>query len=173
MKQLKVKWIIVFLVAVGLSGLGAQTAMNVKIKSGTQTSFALGDINKLTFTSGNLTVTKKDGNSTYFALANVLNLNFSEITSSIAEIKGDKQSNMLLYPNPVVNNLQIRYESTTEENASLQIIDIQGKIVYLQSQNSQTGTNYLNIPLETYPNGMYLCRLHHGNDIEIKKFIKH
>ena len=173
MKQLKVKWIIVFLVAAGLSGLGAQTAMNMKDKSGTQTSFVLSDLNKLTFASGNLTVNKKDGSSADFALTNVLNLNFSEITTAIVDLKGDEQSNMLLYPNPVVNNLQIRYESSTEENVSLQIIDIQGKIVYLQSQNSQTGTNYLNIPFETYPNGMYLCRLQHGNNIEIKKFIKH
>jgi hypothetical protein len=171
MKRQKLKWIIAFLVSSVLSGLGAQTAMNVKVKSSIQSSYDLSDINKLTFASGNLTVNKKDGSQTDFALTNALNLNFSNITS-IAEIKSNEQSNMLLYPNPVVNKFQICYKSLTEENVSLQIIDFQGKVIYLQNQQSQAGINYLYIPFEKYQDGMYLCRLQHGGNIEIKKFIK-
>ena len=166
MKRLKLKCIISFLVSSVLFGLGAQTTMNVKVKSVTQSSFIL------TFFGGNLTVIKKDGIHTDFALTNALNLIFSDITS-IAEIKNKEQSNMVLYPNPVVNKLQICYISSTEENVSLQIIDFQGKVIYLQNQQSLAGTNYLYISFEKYQDGMYLCRLQHGGNIEIKKFIKH
>jgi len=79
---------------------------------------------------------------------------------------------MYLYPNPVVSQLQIRFETMTEENVQVHIMDMQGRMIYLQDLTSQTGINYISIPCESMQNGIYLCRLQKGNKIEINKFIK-
>ncbi len=171
MKTKKNGGIVVFLFAFGVTGLYAQTSLNVKEKSGIQTSFVLNDLNKLVFSSGNMTVIRKDLNSRVFSLMNVRYLNFTDITS-LDEIAIPGNSNMLLYPNPVVSQLQIRYETTTEENVQVQIMDMQGRMIYLQNLTSQTGINYISIPCETMQNGIYLCRLQKGIKIEINKFIK-
>jgi len=171
MKKEKITWIIVLLFVICLSGLQAQTSLNVKDKSGTQTSFLLSSLNKLVFTAGNMTVDKKDGSSDDFVLVNIRNLNFSN-TTAIDQVNSTG-TNMLLYPNPVTDRLQVRYESVTEENVQVQLIDIQGRVLYQQNIKSQQGTNYVNIPVGSFQNGLYLCKLQKGNNIEISKFIKY
>jgi len=114
----------------------------------------------------------KAGNSTDFALTNVRYMNFANITA-IDEINSEENSRMMLYPNPVLDRLQVRYESETGENVQIRIIDIQAKVLYQQNLKSQIGTNYINIPIESFQKGIYLCRLQNGNKIEINKFIKY
>jgi len=172
MNQLKQKWAVVLLIASGLSGISAQTVLNVKEKSGTQTSFGLTNVKKLTFTGTNVTVNKTDGSSTDFVLQNVRYLNFGSITAT-SEVQNDIPANMVLYPNPVISSFQVRYECSTEESTLLQIMDMQGKVVYQQSKESTAGSNYMQVSFQTYKKGIYLCRLQHGETVEIKKFIKY
>jgi hypothetical protein len=171
MKQKKTMWIIVLVIAVGLSELKAQTALNVNELSGTQTTFILGTIKKLTFTLGNIAVNKKDGNISNFATQNVRYLNFTDITA-VDEIKTEVNY-MSLYPNPVVDKLQIQYISANAGSVYLYIMNIQGKIVFQQKNICQCGINKILIPFSTYQSGMYLCQIHTSNTIETKKFIKY
>ncbi|MDD5186378.1 MAG: T9SS type A sorting domain-containing protein [Paludibacter sp.] len=171
MKTKNIGGIIVLLFAFGVTGLYAQTSLNVNEKSGTRTSFVLNDLNKLVFSSGNMTVIKKDLNSSVFSLMNVRYLNFTDITS-LDEIANPENRKMYLYPNPVVSQLQIRFETMTEENVQVHIMDMQGRMIYLRNLTSHSGINYLSIPCESMQNGIYLCRLQKGNKIEINKFIK-
>ena len=172
MKQTKLKGIIIFLMVIGFGGINAQTALNVTNKSGTQTTFVLTGINKLTFNSGNMTVTKKDGNINGFALSNVQYLNFTNLTA-IDPVTKEQFSSTLLYPNPVRDLLQIRYESTNEENVRIEIINVQGQMIVQQNEISQAGTNYYSIRFNTFQNGIYLCRIQNGSKTEIAKFIKY
>ena len=163
-------WMLFLLFALGIAGVQAQTSLNVLAKSGNLTSFELNNINTLIFTSGTMTVNKKDGNILNFAMTDVRNLNFANITS--LDVTNAERGTMLLYPNPVKDHLQIRYESTSEEVVSVTIINIQGAVVFQKKTISQAGTNLFDIPLLTLQNGMYLCRLQNGNKIEMTKFIK-
>jgi len=171
MKQKKGIYTIVLLISIGLWGLRAQTVLNVKELSGTQTTFALSSIKKLTFSSGNITVNKNDGNIANFATQNVRYLNFTDITA-VNEIKSE-ENYLLLYPNPVINKLQVCIAAVNCKNIYLQIMNIQGKVVYQQLLTIQNGSNYINIPFDTYQSGMYLCQIQINNTIETKKFIKY
>jgi len=170
MKRKNVTWMLFLLIAFGISEVPAQTAMNVLAKSGTLTSFELRSINTLIFTSGIMSVNKTDGSILDFAMADVRNLNFETITS--VDNTFAKGGNMLLYPNPVMDHLQIRYESVFEENVSVTIINVQGAVVLQQKTKNQRGTNNIDLPIRTLPKGMYLFRLQQGNNIEMTKFIK-
>ena len=172
MKQTRAKWIFIILLTVGFTGLRAQTSLNVKVKTGAQSSFFLSDIKTLTFISGTLSVNKRDGNRNDFAMTDVRNLNFSSGATD-DKILNDGIITMMLYPNPVRDFLQVKYDSKAEENVNVQIINILGKVVYQRLMKSQTGTNYIDIHTESFQNGMYLCRIQNGNKIETAKFIKH
>lgn len=171
MKLINVKRIAFMLFALGLTGASAQTSMNVLDKSGKQIAYNLGDIKKVIFNSSSMIINKRDGNFYYFGLTDVRNLNFAVITS-LEENKAEI-SNLLLYPNPVSDHLQVRFESLTEENITITIINIQGAVIFQKILKSQAGTNDLNIPVLTFQKGMYLCRIQKGNIIEMNKFIKY
>lgn len=142
-----------------------------KRKIGYSTPHAFTSINKLTFDSGNMTVNKKDGSTSIYVLTDIRYLN-SGITTDIAEISGDENNDILLYPSPVTDQLPIRHESKTTGNVQLQIMNMQGKFIYQQTLSSLYGTNYLTIPETNLLHSMYICRLQNGSKIETAKFIK-
>lgn len=161
---------VMLLLGITVSELNPQNTLNLKEKSGALTSFALSNINKLTFDSGNITVNKKDGTTSAFTLTNIRYLNFSNATSIVNMIDNEKK--LKLYPNPAIDQLNVQFESLTTEETKIQIIDMQGMLVYQQSFSSQAGLNYLTIPVVILKSGLYLCRLQNGNKLEICKFIK-
>ncbi len=171
MNQKKVRWLIVPLITLCLSGLQAQTFLNVGEKSGALTSFALNDLNKLTFTSDKMTVSPKKDNNTDFLILDLRYLNFTS-TTSISEINRIGNYGLKLYPNPASEVLQIRYETGNAESVMVQILDIQGKVLYQHYMPNHAGINNFSIPVESLPAGLYLCRLNHGSKHETSRFIK-
>ena len=100
MKHKRLKLSAVLLLGLGLTGLQAQT-MYVKESSGTQTAYTLSNIQKMSFSSGYLTVTKTDNSSGVFALSDLRYLNFSDITTDLQEDLSVKSQQLKVYPNPV------------------------------------------------------------------------
>ena len=170
MKRKNGSWMLFLLIAIGITGVQAQTSLNVQTKSGKLTSFELKSINSLIFISGILSVNKTDGSILDFVMKDVRNLNFATITS-MSDTPAESR-NMLLYPNPVNDHLQIRYKSMSVENITVTIINVQGAVVLQLKTISQPGANDINIPILTLQKGMYLCRLQKANIIEVTKFIK-
>ncbi|HPM13775.1 MAG TPA: T9SS type A sorting domain-containing protein [Bacteroidales bacterium] len=76
-KRLKLSAVLLF--GIGLVGLQAQT-MYVNESNGTQTAYTLKSVQKMRFSSGNLTVTKTDNSSNEYALNDLRYLNFSNIS---------------------------------------------------------------------------------------------
>ena len=147
-----------------------QTALVVNEKSGAKSSLPLTNLSKLTFNSGNVIINKKDGNINGFVMSNVRYFDFSG-TTSLSQINS-MTNNMVLYPNPVRDMLQVRYESGSDENVQIRVFDIQGKTIILENMKTQTGANYINIPFDSFQRGLYFCQLQNGLKSEIAKFIK-
>ena len=172
MRHKKVILSVVLLLGLGLNGLQAQSTLYVKEKTGTQTSFELNGIRKLIFPAGNIMVNKTDGDTRVYALSDIRYLSFIDFTTDVKLIDRQESSNLTLYPNPVIDQLLISYESLKEGNVQVAIIDIQGKILHQQTINSQNGTNQTIISVSKLPKGLYVCRLQNGDKLETIKFIK-
>ncbi len=179
MKKQQKKWFIFFLFTAGfMPVIQAQTSLvglNVNEKSGKQSTYALNSLKNLTFKTGNMAINKKDGSIVSVPTINVSYLNFSYVTA-VKDVFGNNNSDlekMMLSPNPVKNHFQIRYESQNSENTVIEIINMQGKVVLQQSFNILTGINYIDIPFESYQNGIYFCRLLNENQPQVAKFIKY
>lgn len=68
-----------------------------------------------------------------------------------------------IFPNPAENSLNIRYESPVNEEATINILDLNGSVVMSQSYLVTAGAQELNIDIQEVPAGMYLLQLQQGN----------
>ena len=163
---------VVFLLSIGFSSLKAQNTLVVKEKSGTQTSFILNSLRKLTFPAGSMIVNKTDGSTSTYAFSTIRSLTFSDLINNVSPIAKKERSNLTLYPNPVIDQLQMSYEALQEGSVQAEIIDFQGRILHRQAISCQEGTNQATIPVAQLQRGLYLFRLQNGNNVETIKFIK-
>lgn len=163
-------WLIL---GISLTSLQAQNVLFVKEKSGVQTPYTLTNIEKLTFASGNITVNKKDGATNTYALSSIRYLNFgNDVKTSISPIGNEGNNTLILFPNPVIDQLHVQYVSSMSKKVQLQILDIQGRIILQKSFDSQSGINYATIQVSQLQHGLYFCRLQNGSKLETYKFLK-
>jgi hypothetical protein len=167
----KVKLIFLFLLS--FTGVYAQSALFLMESSRAQTPIPLDNIRKLTFTSGNMTINKTNGNSSNHKLGDLQYLSFIDHTSFVSQKMRGENNYLTVYPNPVVDQLQIRFESTISETVQLKIINMHGVVFYHQNTISQTGTTQILIPVSELSSGLYICQLLNGNKTESIKFLKH
>jgi hypothetical protein len=83
-------------------------------------------------------------------------------------INDDSKSDLLIYPNPVVDQLTISLQNTTTEVNKLIIYNSLGQLV-LENQFTQ---NEISIPVSHLANGVYFLRVDHGDGVEQVKFVK-
>lgn len=168
MKHKKLKLSVLLLMVLGLSGLHAQT-MYVRQTSGTQTSYSLSNIKKMNFSSGNIIVNKTTGTPDTYALSGIRYLNFQDLTNNINAL--DKQEGAIqLYPNPVVNFLNIEGFQTLNQSYVIEILSIDGREIYKEKINGQNKSCQINVSV--LPQGMYFCKINNGITTKTMKFIK-
>ncbi len=168
MRQKRLKISGIFLLGLGMTGLQAQT-MYVKENSGTQTAYILSSIQKMTFSDGNATIQKTDNSTDDYALSGLRYLNFTNPTTEISEPTDQlAHSNLITYPNPLTDLLNIDLKGMTGEG-TISILTLEGKEIQKQNTN---GSSLIILNLNQLPKGIYLCRYSNSKEIKIVKFIK-
>lgn len=159
--------IAILLSEIGLTGLQAQT-MYVKQTNGSQTAYAMSNIKKLTFSSGNVTVQKTDNSTGVYLLGGLQYLSFIDYGVGISEMS---LTNALLqiYPNPVNNLLNVDLSGVDNTNGTLKIFSIDGRLLHSQPIN---GSGIETIDLRQFPKGIYLCIYKNSTEIKTAKIIK-
>lgn len=163
MKNKYLKLSTALLLGFGISQLQAQT-MYVKPISGTQTSYGLSNVRKMTFVNGNATVQTNDNNTDTYALSGLRYMKFADILTSNTEQLSNNNSSYIAYPNPVTDILHIDLLGETSEG-TLTILTQEGKLLIEQKTVGVT-TTFIN--LSNLPQGMYLCRYTNQNVKTIK-----
>ncbi len=168
MRHKKLKVIAVLLLGLGLTGMQAQT-MYVKKSSGTQTAYTLSNIQKMSFSSGNLTVTKTDNSSGVHALSDLRYLNFLDISTDLQEDLSVQDQMLKVYPNPIGDILNIDLTGMSATAGTLSILNFEGKTVLSQRVNNE---GVLSLDIRSLPTGIYLCRFTNSKEIKTVKIIK-
>ena len=163
MQQKCLKLVTALLLALGLSSLHAQT-MYVKQSSGIQTSYDINDVRMITFSSGNLEITKTDNSSATFTVAGLDYLSFTDYTTDLQQVCEDIGT-IRIYPNPVDAELNIELP----EVGTVQILSLDGKVM-LTRQVITSGITIINI--NHLQAGIYICRYINGKDTRAEKIIK-
>ncbi len=142
-----------FLIGFGQTSLHGQT-MYVREISGSQDAYDLCNIRKITFSEGNVIVQKTNNTSGVYALSELRYLNFTEL------IIGN--SNLTVYPNPVIDLLNIDLSNLIGK-CKISILTLEGKI--LQTLNS-TDDKLIKLNLNNLSSGIYVLKFE--NELEIK-----
>ncbi len=143
-------------------GVKAQT-MYVRPITGTQSSYPVFDIQKLTFENGNLIVTNNNGSNGTFALSDNRYINFTDLTLGTVSHQVVKNS-FYVYPNPTATLLNIANDDTSQTILNLEIISLEGRVLIKQNRPQ--------VEIAFLPTGMYLCRITSTNKTQIIKFLK-
>lgn len=75
---------------------------------------------------------------------------------------------LALQPNPSSNQFDVAVFGPIGANSQLEVIDMQGKVVY----RAETVSNKLTIPVKDWSNGIYMVRLLDNGQVFQQKFIK-
>jgi len=143
--------------------------MYVKEKSGTQTAYTLSSVRKMTFSGGNATVQKTDNSTGVYALSGLRYLNFTDLSTGITEpIVRLDHSNLITYPNPVIDVLNVDLTGVTGEG-TISILTLEGKEIQTQKIK---GNSLLTFNLSDLSQGIYLCRYSTAAEIKTVKLIK-
>ncbi|MDA3817748.1 MAG: T9SS type A sorting domain-containing protein [Prolixibacteraceae bacterium] len=167
MRHKRLKLSAVLLLGLGLISLQAQT-IYVKESSGTQTAYTLSSVQKMTFSSGNVTVQKTDNSTAEYALSELKYLSFEDLTTGIEQPVQQGASNLITYPNPVTDVLNIELTGVASRG-TISILTLEGKL--LQEQKTD-GANTAVLNLSQLSQGIYLCRYASTTEIKTVKIIK-
>lgn len=77
-----------------------------------------------------------------------------------------------IYPNPITGNGFVTFNSQINDNQSLEIYDVSGRLVYKKEFEIVKGTNKILLDTRNLTQGMYFVHLADGNEGVNLKFIK-
>lgn len=143
-------------------GVNGQT-MFVRPIIGTQSVYPVTNIQKLTFSGGNLIVNNTNGSSGIFALAGNRYINFTDLTLGTILQQVVKNS-FYVYPNPVSTVLNITNEDPAQSITHLEIISLEGRVLMKK--------NTFQVDISALPRGMYFCRITSNKQTQTIKFLK-
>jgi hypothetical protein len=82
---------------------------------------------------------------------------------------GISEQSVLVYPNPATHETAILFESATVSTASINIIDITGKIISSQTITTSAGINKVSMPLQHAEAGIYFVRMEINGQVITRK----
>jgi hypothetical protein len=145
----------------------AQT-MFVRPITGSQTSYPVADIQKLTFDNGNMLVTNNTGVSGSFALSGLRYVSFTDFNlgTTNPELATNK---FYAYPNPANHILNISGSNTIHRVSQIEILSLEGRLLMQQKPANESVPQ---VDISALPQGMYLCKITNSNQKETLKFLK-
>ena len=151
-------YLIAFLILVsGAFCLQAQNSLIVNLNDGTSSNNLLSSLNKVTFSAGNMTVSKKDASTNSYAISAIRNMQFG-VYSGVYDVS-ENQSELSIYPVPACDFIKIK--NAPEGQLRVVIFSLDGTILKncVMSDSSQP------IDISCFKCGLYLLRV---NDKTIK-----
>ncbi len=112
---------------------------------------------------------------TVFYRLKVIDDNGKATYSSIVKISADQKGIQLVgvSPNPVINSAQLSIAAVKKDNVDLQVISLDGRVVYRTIVTVQPGTSVINIDVTSLSKGMYTIKGSFASgDMNTVKFIK-
>ena len=115
--------------------------------------------------SDNRLVAFTHGHGVYkFDLNQVINTGVKSLNTS--------SNNIMLFPDPVKEKLQIRFKFDSGKEISYDIFDEKGISVYSMNGKSVKKNCITNIDCSSFASGIYFLKIKTGNVLAVKKFVK-
>jgi hypothetical protein len=146
-------------------------SFRIMLHDGSSSTLPIGDIRNILFTTdGQMQVVMTNDDQNYPLLL-VRNIVFTTATQLIEPEQAVNPS-LVLFPNPVVDQLSLRFEHDNVSTVLIQIFDLSGKMVIGKTVTSLDLATGIDISVSQLPAGLYLCRVQIGKQLLTSKFIK-
>ena len=150
------------LLGLGLTETQAQSMIVREANSGIS-PYELTNIQKMTFSEGNINIHKKDNNTISYSLDGI-NISFNDLLTNTRDLKeSEEKLDFSLYPNPCGKVLNL---SDLVSNGTYFIYSMDGSLI-----QSDRATSVINV--EKLSNGVYFLTMARENNTKTIKFIKH
>jgi hypothetical protein len=113
-------------------------------------------------------------NCTSQPIPNLAKPSGEEISSNEFKLATDAINNKLTsiaFPNPAMNELNVIMNALEAKNVSIEIMAIDGKIIYTSSEKIGTENSKLKINTSSFENGMYLIRIKSNDQMNLHKIM--
>jgi hypothetical protein len=136
----------------------AQT-MYIRPVTGSQSSYPIANIQKLTFDNGNMLVTNTSGISDNFTLSELLYVNFTDVSlgTTNAKLSIDK---FYAYPTPANHILNILASNAMQRVSQIKILSSEGRLLMQQKPATESPQVYRS----ALPQDVYLCKISSQNN---------
>ena len=98
------------------------------------------------------------------------NINISVDDASGLGENGEIVNNLVLYPNPANDELNVSFSTNSQENAIVEILDLTGKVNQSQTVQANEGSNLIMMDTSKLASGMYFMKLNVGSGQQTVQF---
>jgi len=98
----------------------------------------------------------------YYRL-NTINIDGTNEYSNIIVLENFRNKQYFIYPNPIFNNVNYRFDSDIKDDIEIKIVDILGKVIIKKDFDVTIGYNRLTLDLKELQSGTYTIVITHKN----------
>lgn len=94
------------------------------------------------------------------------------VQGPVTDVEQPLSTAFKVYPVPVKQNLFVEFLNPHNDPVSIQISDLQGRIIYSEQVTTTTGGAQKNIDVQSFKEGFYILKAKSQNKIYTRKFLK-
>ena len=147
----------------------AQNHLIVTLTNGQTDAFNVLDIRSVKFVNNTMNLTENNGSQSSWNIDNVSQYAFSG-ASLLVPTNVSTSDQVRIFPNPVSDNLSVEYWSSKTGKISIELLDLNGKVLRNVFQGTHQGTQTY-IWTKDLPSGYYLCRIISASKSITKPFV--
>lgn len=174
MKKNRFKALVSFVIGIFLAaGLRAQS-IHFNYSDGTNASYNLVDVRKVTFDADLMNLHLLDGTVFAWNVSTIGYYQYDESSLNVQDwLNNANKWEVLIFPNPTCTNLNVRYNLPKEDHITIALFDTQGKLILKKNIGKQLfGEQQQTLDVSHLPNGTYLCRIEGLHQSMTKTVIK-
>jgi hypothetical protein len=127
---------------------------------GTNGSYNLSDIRRMTFDNNFLNLDLNDGTNYQWNTNDIVSFRYNDVTGIDKVIMGLNGLDVKLFPNPNSGSFQLAYKLPKQTYIEVSIYSIEGKLVKTLCKGLQSaGEQRINATLFEMPKGVFTCRI--------------
>ena len=174
MKKNRFKALVLFGIGIFLTaGLRAQS-IHFNYSDGTNASYNLVDVRKVTFDADLMNLHLLDGTVFAWNVSTIGYYQYDESSLNVQDwLNNANKWEVLIFPNPTSTNLNVRYNLPKEDDITIALYDMQGKLILKKTIGKQLfGEQQQTLDVSHLSNGTYMCRIEGLHQSVTKTVIK-
>ena len=149
-------------------------SLHFNYSDGTNASYNLEDVRKITFDADLMNLHLLDGSVYGWNVSTIGDYQYNESSLNVQEwLNSANAWEVVIFPNPTSTNLNLRYNLPKDDEITIALFDMQGKLILQKSLGKQvSGEQQQTLYVSNLPEGSYVCRIKGQHQTVTKTVIK-